>query len=76
MTPEISPAAPVVEVIYPRATPHYAPIAAEIQATTRRQLEALPPAELERFMQFAAEITRDRNEYARFRNRLGIQPGD
>jgi hypothetical protein len=69
---EVRITAPVVEVFRPSRAPHLTARAAEIEATMRRQLEALPPAALERVMELGAAITRDRDAFARFRSRLGI----
>jgi hypothetical protein len=70
--PELTSAAPIVEVLYPSQAPWLVPIAAEIEATLRRHIDTLPHAAVKNLSEYCAELARDRAAFAGFRSRLGL----
>jgi hypothetical protein len=63
----------VVEVFAPTGAPHLARIADDIQTQLRKQIEALPTDALRRLLRAGAEIEQRREEFERFRRRIGIK---
>jgi hypothetical protein len=62
-----------VEVIAPAGAPHLRQIADELAGRVLRQIETLPPEGLHYLLRVGAEIARARDEYERFRRRLGVK---
>jgi hypothetical protein len=62
-----------VEVFFPSNAPHLARIATEIETQLLRQIEALPIDALCRLLREGDAIARAREEYDRFRRRIGLR---
>jgi hypothetical protein len=68
---ESAPASPVAEVFTPSNAPHLRRIATDIETQLAR-IETLPTDVLRRLLRVGTEIARARDEYERFRRRLGV----
>jgi hypothetical protein len=61
-----------VEVFTPSNAPHLARIAGDIETQLLKQIETLPTETLIRLLQSGDAIAQAREEFKRFRRRIGI----
>jgi hypothetical protein len=64
---------PVVEVFAPSQAPHLSRNAADIETQLLKQIETMPTEALRHLLRVGADVARARNEYERFRRRLGVK---